>query len=94
MTKDSENSESLTASSDAHVPKIVPSKSDRSGVNGNEKKYELKVYKTRWIVVALFMFYSGMSTFQWVQYSIVSNIVSRYEIWEIRVMTGMPGCAE
>lgn len=51
-------------------------------VNGNEKNngnpLETKVYKRRWLMLGLFILYTGMSNFQWIQYSIISNIVSRY----------------
>ncbi|XP_034174889.1 choline/ethanolamine transporter flvcr2a [Osmia lignaria lignaria] len=39
---------------------------------------QTKVYKRRWLMLALFSTYSSMFTLQWVQYSIIANIVSRY----------------
>lgn len=39
---------------------------------------ETKVYKRRWLMLGLFTLYSGIANSQWLQYSIVANIVSRY----------------
>ncbi|XP_076242837.1 choline/ethanolamine transporter flvcr2a [Calliopsis andreniformis] len=39
---------------------------------------ETKVYKRRWLMLGLFTLYSGLSNFQWLQYSSIANIVSRY----------------
>ncbi|KAK9303050.1 hypothetical protein QLX08_005155 [Tetragonisca angustula] len=51
-------------------------------VNGNEKSnsnsLETKVYKKRWLILALYILYTGMSNAQWIQYSIIANVVSRY----------------
>lgn len=38
---------------------------------------EFKVYKRRWAVLILFAFYSASNSMQWIQYSIINNIVSR-----------------
>ncbi|CAK9799523.1 Feline leukemia virus subgroup C receptor-related protein 2 [Anthophora quadrimaculata] len=51
-------------------------------INGNEKDnnnlWETKVYKRRWLMLGLFTLYTGMSSFQWIQYSIITNIITRY----------------
>lgn len=39
---------------------------------------KIRVYKRRWLVLGIFAFYSGVSTCQWIQYSIITNIVCRY----------------
>lgn len=44
----------------------------------NNNTLETKVYKRRWLMLCLFILYNGLSTFQWAQYSIITNIVSRY----------------
>ncbi|CAL7940713.1 unnamed protein product [Xylocopa violacea] len=50
--------------------------------NGNDANdgslLETKVYKKRWLILCLFILYTGMSTFQWAQYCIITNIVTRY----------------
>lgn len=38
----------------------------------------IKVYKRRWLMLAIFIFLGAANTFQWVQYSIIANIVQRY----------------
>ncbi|KAK0098548.1 hypothetical protein PV326_007008 [Microctonus aethiopoides] len=42
------------------------------------QKIKIKEYKVRWVMLSLFSFYWGLSTFQWIEYSIISNIVSKY----------------
>ncbi|XP_058054546.1 heme transporter FLVCR2 [Anopheles bellator] len=39
---------------------------------------EFRVYKRRWLVLALFVMYSASNALQWIQYSIIANIVQRY----------------
>ncbi|XP_036332652.1 feline leukemia virus subgroup C receptor-related protein 2, partial [Rhagoletis pomonella] len=39
---------------------------------------EIKVYKRRWVVLFLFVFYSGANAAQWIQYSIINNIIVKY----------------
>lgn len=41
------------------------------------QKIKIKEYKVRWVMLSLFSFYWGLSTFQWIEYSIISNIVSK-----------------
>ncbi|KAH0545602.1 feline leukemia virus subgroup C receptor-related protein 2-like [Cotesia glomerata] len=53
----------------------ISSQDDNKG-NGDE--INIKEYKKRWIMLGLFTIYTGLSTFQWVEYSIISNIISRY----------------
>ncbi|CAD6244045.1 GSCOCG00013220001-RA-CDS [Cotesia congregata] len=54
----------------------ISSQDDNRGGNGDE--INIKEYKKRWIMLGLFTIYTGLSTFQWVEYSIISNIISRY----------------
>ncbi|XP_024889806.1 feline leukemia virus subgroup C receptor-related protein 2-like [Temnothorax curvispinosus] len=39
---------------------------------------KLKVYKRRWLMLAIFMYYTGSNSAQWIEYSIITNIVTRY----------------
>ncbi|XP_071647030.1 choline/ethanolamine transporter flvcr2a-like [Temnothorax longispinosus] len=39
---------------------------------------KLKVYKKRWLMLAIYMFYAGSNSSQWIEYSIITNIVTRY----------------
>lgn len=38
----------------------------------------IKVYRRRWLMLVIFIFLGITNTFQWVQYSIIGNIVQRY----------------
>jgi FLVCR family feline leukemia virus subgroup C receptor-related protein len=37
-----------------------------------------KVYKRRWLILLIFVLFSIVSTSQWTQYAIISNVVIRY----------------
>lgn len=39
---------------------------------------DCKVYKRRWIMLALFVFYSMSNSMQWIQYTIISDIIEKY----------------
>ncbi|XP_031621871.1 feline leukemia virus subgroup C receptor-related protein 2 [Contarinia nasturtii] len=39
---------------------------------------EFQVYTRRWIVLAIFTLYSASNALQWIQYSIIANIVEKY----------------
>lgn len=39
---------------------------------------EIKIYKKRWLMLVLFVLYSASNAMQWIQYSIIANIVMRY----------------
>ncbi|XP_043277297.1 feline leukemia virus subgroup C receptor-related protein 2 isoform X2 [Venturia canescens] len=39
---------------------------------------ETKLYKRRWLVLAIFVVYSASNSMQWIQYSIINNIITRY----------------
>ncbi|XP_020296330.1 feline leukemia virus subgroup C receptor-related protein 2 [Pseudomyrmex gracilis] len=39
---------------------------------------QTKVYKRRWLILAIFVLYSASNSMQWIQYSIIANIVKRY----------------
>ncbi|XP_050322308.1 feline leukemia virus subgroup C receptor-related protein 2 isoform X4 [Bactrocera neohumeralis] len=80
-----------TNQTDLHLKKISGSKhSDAGNVeahiyrNGlhtnilNSLVAEIKLYKRRWVVLFLFVFYSGANAAQWIQYSIINNIIVKY----------------
>lgn len=66
---------STSKSTDLIKPKDGFEKEPSSVAHNNE---EFKVYKRRWAVLILFAFYSASNSMQWIQYSIINNIVSRY----------------
>ncbi|EAA11941.4 feline leukemia virus subgroup C receptor-related protein 2 [Anopheles arabiensis] len=39
---------------------------------------EFRMYSRRWLVLAIFVMYSASNALQWIQYSIIANIVQRY----------------
>lgn len=39
---------------------------------------EYKLYKRRWIVLALFVLYSASNAMQWIQYSIIADVIHKY----------------
>ncbi|KAK9307252.1 hypothetical protein QLX08_002293 [Tetragonisca angustula] len=39
---------------------------------------ETKVYKRRWLILMIFVLYSASNAMQWIQYSIIANIVMAY----------------
>ncbi|KYQ47928.1 putative MFS-type transporter C09D4.1, partial [Trachymyrmex zeteki] len=39
---------------------------------------EIKVYKKRWLILTLFVVYSASNAMQWIEYSIITNIVAKY----------------
>lgn len=39
---------------------------------------ETKVYKRRWLILIIFVLYSASNSMQWIQYSIIANIVTIY----------------
>ncbi|XP_073986340.1 histamine transporter isoform X2 [Rhodnius prolixus] len=39
---------------------------------------DCKIYRRRWVMLALFVFYSMSNSMQWIQYSIISDVVEKY----------------
>nr|XP_022905717.1 uncharacterized MFS-type transporter C09D4.1-like [Onthophagus taurus] len=50
----------------------------RSEEKPTQQNSEVKLYKIRWVVLTLFFLYGCSSAVQWVQYSIITNIIMRY----------------
>lgn len=44
----------------------------------SQEPIKYKTYKRRWLVLFLFVFYSASNSSQWIQYSIIANVVSKY----------------
>lgn len=51
----------------------------RSGESAVEP-LKLKVYERRWLVLIIYMIYAGACSYQWIEYSIITNIVTRYHV--------------
>ncbi|KAL6256394.1 hypothetical protein P5V15_012507 [Pogonomyrmex californicus] len=43
-----------------------------------QQKPQTKIYKRRWLILILFVLYSASNSMQWIQYSIISSIVTTY----------------
>lgn len=43
-----------------------------------ECQTDVKVYKRRWVILFIFILYALGNSFQWVEYSIVTNLVIKY----------------
>jgi hypothetical protein len=41
-------------------------------------RLEFKVYKRRWAILALYLAYVVISAFQWIQYSIIADVIVHY----------------
>ncbi|KAH8394844.1 hypothetical protein KR222_007895, partial [Zaprionus bogoriensis] len=63
-------------STDMITPKEKESKSGSKAASAPAEGY--KVYARRWAVLILFVFYSASNAMQWIQYTIINNIVTRY----------------
>jgi len=46
--------------------------------SSSKKSFEEKLFKRRWLILLLFSIYSGTNAFHWMQYPIISNIVTKY----------------
>lgn len=73
---DTNLNEVLTVKSSAKIAKL--------GVQSDIKPLKLKVYKRRWLILAIFMGYNGVIAAQWIEYSIIANIVSRYHTFLLK----------
>lgn len=48
-------------------------------VIGKLPKIEVcKVYKIRWLILTIFVLYSASNAFQWIQYSIIADVIVNY----------------
>ena len=60
---------------------LIERKEDSNSLNAEESyPGELKLYKRRWIIVFLYGLCTASSSFQWIQYGIINNIISRYKL--------------
>ena len=56
--------------------------SDKDNPQENNKleNFKVQVYKRRWLTMSLFILYATTTNGQWIEFSIIANIVSRYWI--------------
>ncbi|KAJ3606653.1 hypothetical protein NHX12_026174 [Muraenolepis orangiensis] len=57
---------------------MLPNAGGGGGGEDNTKCLETRLYPRRFAVLAIFSLYSLVNAFQWIQYSIVSNVFSHY----------------
>jgi hypothetical protein len=43
-----------------------------------EPPQEFKTYKRKWIVLGLFVLYSASNAMQWIQYSIIADVIHKF----------------
>lgn len=53
-------------------------KMKKSSSENEKTEVVIKVYKRRWFVLFIFILYSAVNAFQWIQYPIIANIVTKY----------------
>ncbi|KYN30097.1 PREDICTED: feline leukemia virus subgroup C receptor-related protein 2-like [Trachymyrmex cornetzi] len=68
--EDKSQSEVLTIKDSTKI-----TKSDEST---NVEPLKLKVYKKRWLMLIIYMIYNGTNSSQWIEYSIITNVVTKY----------------
>lgn len=44
----------------------------------SEERPIIKVYKRRWVVLTIYILCAAVSCFQWIEYSIITNIIMKY----------------
>ncbi|CAK9301567.1 unnamed protein product [Gordionus sp. m RMFG-2023] len=52
--------------------------SNREPLFENKKSVQIKLYKRRFLILAIFTLYSMINAFQWIEYSIITNIISKF----------------
>ncbi|KAJ3665624.1 hypothetical protein Zmor_001113 [Zophobas morio] len=59
-------------------PSVTHQISDPKTTSVSENPLEIKAHKGRWIILTIFISYAAVNSYQWVEYSIINNIVTRY----------------
>uniref|UniRef100_A0A8R1E1L0 MFS domain-containing protein n=1 Tax=Caenorhabditis japonica TaxID=281687 RepID=A0A8R1E1L0_CAEJA len=70
----------------SNISKTMGTMLENGNGNGNQsmlimekqEKIEPRVFKKRWLILVIFMFLSGSNGAQWIQYSIIANIIVDY----------------
>lgn len=73
----------MTVMRDDNVIETLTTKNLAEITKRNDEKSEieqlkLKVYKRRWLILLVYIIYTVGCTCQWIEYSIIANIVTRY----------------
>jgi len=75
MAEDKNLNEVLTVKDSTQITK--------SNEQSDIEPLKLKVYKRRWLMLIICMIYSVGMSCQWIEYSIITNIVARYYYYNI-----------
>jgi FLVCR family feline leukemia virus subgroup C receptor-related protein len=54
-----------------------------SHLQHNSSKDKVHVYTKRWLMLGIFVVLSASNAFQWIEYSIITNVVCDYYGWSI-----------
>nr|CAI5840952.1 unnamed protein product [Callosobruchus analis] len=57
---------------------LDPDQADLKLLKKKEPKFEVRAYKKRWIILAIFVYYSGINAFQWIEYSSITHLAVKY----------------
>ncbi|XP_050424866.1 feline leukemia virus subgroup C receptor-related protein 2-like isoform X1 [Adelges cooleyi] len=60
------------------LQQAINDKQVHSTTDNEKQQYVLKLYKSRWVVLVVFMLYSMSNAAHWIQYSIISNITVKF----------------
>lgn len=57
--------------SDTHI-------SEKPVATDSKGQFIIKAYKKRWLILIIYIAYATLSTMQWVQYSIITDVIMKY----------------
>lgn len=74
----------MTVTEDKSLSEVLatrePTKIMKSSDSADVGLLKLKMYKRRWLMLIIYMIYNAANSSQWIEYSIITNIVTRYRI--------------
>lgn len=72
----------MAKTEDENLSEVLTVKNSTQMMKPNEQSdiepLKLKVYKRRWLMLIICMIYTGGVSCQWIEYSIITNVVARY----------------
>lgn len=51
---------------------------EKAVANQENPSTSIKVFKRRWAILLIYVLYSAANSFQWMEYSIIANIIMRF----------------
>lgn len=61
-----------------NFPKIVNQFEKPYNSTTTSEDHKIKVYRKRWLILIIFNIVATLNAFQWVQYTIIGNIITKY----------------